>query len=213
LVVSATLVAVTVAVVEELTLGAVNIPLLEIVPPVALQVTAVFEALLTLAVNCWLPAEMRLDEIGETATLTAADEGLTVIVDREYWLGSATLVAVTLAVVVAVTLAAVNNPLLEIVPPVADQVTAVFDVLPTVAENCCVPPEGTLALLGETVTLTAVPPLTTKYTVTSPRFAFGKSVTFTRKLNDPAAVGVPATVPVVVLKDSPGGIVPLRKTN
>ena len=52
MVVSATLVAVMVAVVEELTLGAVNIPPLETVPPVAVQVTAVFEVLLTVAVNC-----------------------------------------------------------------------------------------------------------------------------------------------------------------
>jgi hypothetical protein len=97
---------------------------LEIVPLVALQVTPVFDVLRTVAVNCWLPAEIRADEVGETVMLTGADEGLTVIVDRAYLVGSATLVAVTVAVAVVVTLRAVNNPLLEIVPPSAVQVTA-----------------------------------------------------------------------------------------
>jgi len=67
---SATLVAVTVAVVAAVTVGAVNIPLLLIVPPLAVQVTAVFEVFLTVAVNCCVPAEVMLDEVGETATLT-----------------------------------------------------------------------------------------------------------------------------------------------
>jgi len=194
------------------TTGAVNNPVLEIVPPVALQVTAVFEVLLTDAVNCWLPAETRLDEVGDTATLTATG-GFTVTVDCEYLVGSATLVAVTVAVVVVVTLGAVNSPLLEIAPALVLQVTAVFEVLVTVAENCSVPEGETLALLGVTVTLIPLPPFTTTYTVSSPRSGFGKSVTLSRKLKDPAAVGVPATVPVVVSKYSPGGIVPRRKTN
>jgi hypothetical protein len=212
LVVSATLVAVTVAVVGELTLGAVNIPLLVIVPPVAVQVTDVFEVLLTVAVNCCVPAEMRLDEVGDTATLTPAS-GFTVTVAREYLVGSATLVAVTVAVEVVVTLRAVNSPLLEIVPPSAVQVTAEFELLLTVAENCCVPADGTLALLGETRTLTPVPPPTVMDTVTSPRSAFGKSVINTRKLKDPAVVGVPATVPVVVFRYSPGGTTPRTRAN
>ena len=214
LVASATLVAVTVAVVAELTPGAVNMPLLEIVPPVAVQVTAVFEVFLTVAVNCWLPAESRLDEVGETATLTTAD-GFTVTVDREYLVGSATLVAVTVAVAVVVTLRAVNNPLLEIVPPSAVQVTAVFEVLVTVTENCCVPADGTLAVLGDTMTLTPELPLppTVMDTIPSPRSAFGKSEIDTRKLKDPAVVGVPATVPFVVFKYSPGGMMPRTKAN
>ena len=78
--VSATLVAVMVAVIEIFTVGATNSPLLEIVPALALQVTAVFEVLVTVAVNCWLPVEIRLDEIGETATLIPAG-GFTVTVD------------------------------------------------------------------------------------------------------------------------------------
>jgi hypothetical protein len=79
-VVSAVLVAVTVTFVLLVTLGAVNIPLLVIAPPVAFQVTAVFEVLLTVAVNSWFPAEMRRDEVGETATLTAVG-GFTVTMD------------------------------------------------------------------------------------------------------------------------------------
>ena len=201
-----------VAVVEELTLGAVNIPPLETVPPVAVQVTDVFEVLLTVAVNCWLPAEIRLDEVGDTATLTVAGP-FTVTVDCACLVGSATLVAVTVAVVAVVTLGAVNSPLLEMVPPLALQVTAVFEVLMTVAENCCVPADGTLVLLGETLTLIPALLFTTTYTVSSPWSVFGKSETIRLKLKVPAAVGVPATVPVVVLKYSPGGMVPRRKTN
>jgi hypothetical protein len=67
------LVAVTVAVLEEVTLGAVNTPLLEIVPLLADQLTAVFDALLTVAVNCCVPADITLVEFGEILTLTLPD--------------------------------------------------------------------------------------------------------------------------------------------
>ena len=154
LVASATLVAVMVAVVDAVTLGAVNIPPLLIVPPLAVHTTAVFEVFATVAVNCWVPSERMLDEVGETATLTGSCAGFTVIVDCECLLGSATLVAVTVAVVATVTLGAVNIPLLLIVPPLAVQVTAVFEVWATIAENCCVPADAKLALLGETAMLT-----------------------------------------------------------
>ena len=83
----------------------------------------------------------------------------------------------------------------------------------TLAENCCVPADRTLALLGETITLTPVPLPTVIDTVPSPRSAFGKSVIITRKLKDPAVVGVPATVPVVVFKYRPGGMVPRTRRN
>ena len=66
------LVATTVTVVDEVTWGAVNTPLLEIVPLLADQVTAVFEVLLTVAMNCLIPAGNTLAEFGETVTLTAA---------------------------------------------------------------------------------------------------------------------------------------------
>jgi len=68
---SATLVAVMVAVVDVVTLGAVNIPLLLIAPLLAVHTTAMFELFVTVAVNCCVPAETMLDEVGETATLTA----------------------------------------------------------------------------------------------------------------------------------------------
>ena len=51
---------------------------------------------------------------------------------------SATDVAFTLKAPAVVP--AVNNPPVEIVPPVADQVTDVFALPVTVAENCCVCP-------------------------------------------------------------------------
>jgi hypothetical protein len=40
------------------------------------------------------------------------------------------------------------------VPPVADHVTAVLVVPVTVAVNCCVAPPKTVALAGETLTVT-----------------------------------------------------------
>jgi hypothetical protein len=152
---SAALVAITVAVVGAVTLGAVNIPLLVIVPLLAVHTTAVFEVFLTVAVNCCVPAEMTLDEVGETVTLTGTVSGFTVIVDCERLFGSATLVAVTVAVVGTVTLGAVNIPLLVIVPVLAVQVTAGFAAWATVAENCCVPADARMALLGETETVIA----------------------------------------------------------
>ena len=39
-------------------------------------------------------------------------------------------------------------------PPVADQVTAVFAAFVTVAVNCCVPLVNSVALVGETLTTT-----------------------------------------------------------
>jgi hypothetical protein len=61
----------------------------------------------------------------ETVTAACADFAL-----------SAMLVAVTVKTPGAAP--AVKSPLEEIVPPVADQVTPVFDVPVTLAENCCV---------------------------------------------------------------------------
>ena len=47
---------------------------------------------------------------------------------------------------------AVKSPEVEIVPPVADQLTLVFDVPVTVAANCWVPPVWTVADAGLTTT-------------------------------------------------------------
>jgi hypothetical protein len=68
---------------------------------------------------------------------------------------SATLVAVTVTVVVLLTVGAVNKPPEETDPALADQVTPVWLVLLTVAVNCCVPPDCTEALVGEMATLIA----------------------------------------------------------
>jgi hypothetical protein len=65
---------------------------------------------------------------------------------------SAWLVAVTVTGVVAETLGAVNSPEELTVPTVADQETARFGSLPTVAVNCWVPLAATVALSCESVT-------------------------------------------------------------
>jgi hypothetical protein len=49
------------------------------------------------------------------------------------------------------TAGAVNLPVLEMVPALADQTTAVSDVPLILAVNCCVPREATVELLGEIV--------------------------------------------------------------
>lgn len=48
-----------------------------------------------------------------------------------------------------VTLGALKKPLLEILPKLVDQFTAVLLVPCTVAVNCCVPPDPVLRLVGE----------------------------------------------------------------
>ena len=73
------------------------------------------------------------------------------------FVGSATLVAVTVAVVPEVTFGAVYRPALETVPAVADHVTEVLALLVTVAENCCVPPDTTVVEVGEMETATTAP--------------------------------------------------------
>ena len=61
----------------------------------------------------------------------------------------ATLVAVMTADVLPVTLGAVNTPLLEIDPVLADQVTPVFAVPLMLAVNCCWACEARVMLAGE----------------------------------------------------------------
>jgi len=63
--------------------------------------------------------------------------------------GSAMLVAVTVAVLVVFTSGARNSPLLEIVPVVVAHPTPRFLVLLTMAANCRVEPEATLEFKGE----------------------------------------------------------------
>jgi hypothetical protein len=68
---------------------------------------------------------------------------------------SATLVAVTVTVFVAVTVGAVNHPAGLMLPELADQVTPLLLEFETCAENCSVPPEATVAVVGVIETLTA----------------------------------------------------------
>jgi hypothetical protein len=102
------------------------------------------------------------------------------------------------------------------VPPEADQVTAVFDVLLTVAANCWVELEMALTVAGEIATNTAATltgfPLMKIEIVALPRPFFAESVTLTLKLKEPEAVGVPDSLPLV-LNDNPGGTVPPDTTN
>jgi hypothetical protein len=78
-----------------------------------------------------------------------APAGVTVTVAVAWELVLARLVAVTTTEVLLVTLGAVNAPLLEMVPALADQVTAVLAVPLICAVNCCCPCEVRVMLLGE----------------------------------------------------------------
>ena len=80
---------------------------------------------------------------------------VTVTTDEADFVGSATLVAVTVATVFTVTLGAWYRPLLETVPCVAVHVTPRFEVPVTVAVSCTVPCDATVASAGLTVTATA----------------------------------------------------------
>lgn len=118
---------------------AVNKPAEEIVPPVAVQVTAVLLDPVTVAVNCCFAPVASDTEVGLSETLTcdgAAVMATTACADLEV---SAALVAVTEKLVPAV-LPAVNKPAEEIVPPVAVHVTAVLLEPVTKAVNCCFAP-------------------------------------------------------------------------
>jgi len=132
LVLSAVLVAVTVTLAVAVTVGAVNRPALEILPALADQVTAVLLVPCTVAPNCCLPPELRLAVVGDTATVIPEFKvgGTTVMVAVAFLLGFATLVAVMVTFVLLLTLGALNNPELEMVPALVDQVNAEVDSVP-----------------------------------------------------------------------------------
>lgn len=138
LVVSAALVAVTVTPVLDETVGAVNMPPLEIAPELVDQVTPVLLVPWTVALNCWLPPDETVVLDGETATVMVVVGALIATEALAFLVLSATLVAVTVTLLLLVTLGAVKKPPVEIVPPVDDQVTAVFVVPETLALNCLV---------------------------------------------------------------------------
>jgi hypothetical protein len=87
--------------------------------------------------------------------ITSAGMGERVTVAVPDFVVSALLVAVIVAVLVPVTHGAVNSPVVEIVPWVAFQVTAVFVVPVTVAVNWVNSRETRLAVGGVTVTVIA----------------------------------------------------------
>jgi len=138
----------------EVQVGAVSTPELEIEPAVADHVTAVFVEPVTVAVNCCVLAEVTETAAGDTETATAP-AAVTVTLAEADLVVSALLTAFTVTLVFAVTLGAVNSPAVEIDPAVADHVTPVFVEPLTVALNCCVLPEATVALAGETETATS----------------------------------------------------------
>jgi hypothetical protein len=124
------------------------------------QVTAVFEVLLTVAVNArvWLVRDVAVCGVTTTATgavaaTTTAAVALTV--------GSAWLVALTWYVPVAP--GALYAPAPVIVPPSVSttaQVTEVSTAPVTVASNCAVPPGTSSALAGYSASATVwAPPL------------------------------------------------------
>jgi len=153
---SAALVARMVTLVALFTLGAVNLPPSLMDPELVDHCTPVLLVPPTVAVNCCAPPAVMVAEVGDTATLTlgAAETdtvALTLLVV------SATLVARTVTVVAVVTFGAANVPVLEIVPALADHVTPVLLAPWTLAENCCVPPDATLADVGVMEMLTVDP--------------------------------------------------------
>jgi hypothetical protein len=155
LVVSAALVAVTVTLVLLVTEGAVNMPPLETLPEVADHITAVLLVPFTAALNCCVPPDVRAALPGETTTLTVVGaEGLTVTLALAFLVVSAALVAVTVTLVLLETAGAVNMPLQQTLPEVADHMTDVLLVPCTTALKCWVPPDVRTTLPGETTTLT-----------------------------------------------------------
>jgi len=130
---------------------AVKRPLLEIVPPVAVQVTAVLELPVTVAVNCWVAPACTDAVTGEMLTLIAGAAWIVTLALADLVV-SAAEVAVT--VKLPAVAPAVKRPAFEIVPPVAVQLTAVFEAPVTVAVNCLVAPVCTDAVVGEMLTLT-----------------------------------------------------------
>ena len=99
--------------------------------------TPVFDEPVTFAEKVWVLPVCKDAEAGVMLTATAAAVA-TVTLAVAVFEVSATLVAVTSNV--PAVLPAVYMPPDEIVPPVAVQVTLVFDVPVTVAENCCFAP-------------------------------------------------------------------------
>jgi hypothetical protein len=128
---------------------AVNRSAVEIDPPVAVHVTAVLALPVTVAVNCCVCPTCSVALVGDIVTETTG-VGLMVTLAEALFVESATDVAVTMKLPVVEP--AVNRPAVEIVPPVAVQVTAVLELPVTAAVNCRVWVGCKVALVGESVT-------------------------------------------------------------
>src|SRR6266446_6781303 len=149
-------------------LGAAYNPLVEMnpkawVPPaisLTSQVTAALGEPFTDAANCWVPKFGTVATLGDT--LTEADEPLvTVMIADADFVVSAWEVAVTVTCGgFGTATGAVYTPVLVMVPlgapPATLHVTVVFDVLVTVAVNCCVMPTTALTTVGAMETVTGV---------------------------------------------------------
>jgi hypothetical protein len=146
---------------------------------------------------------------GETETLISVVLAVTATEALAFLVGSAALVAVTVTVVLVLTVGAVKSPPLVIEPALANQVTAVLVVPKTAAENCCAPPDATVALVGEILTLTLVLD-PAEMTICAWSFALApcESATFTQKYFVADAAGVPVTSPVVPFRLRPVGKAP-----
>ena len=135
--------------------GAVSTPVVEIDPAVVYHSTDVLLVPLTVAENCWVAADASEALRGFTDTvIPVLTGGFTVTVAEAFTVVAAALVAVTVTYEVALTVGAVRTPLLEIEPAEVDQMTAVLLDPPTIAENCCEPPDASVELVGDICTVT-----------------------------------------------------------
>lgn len=145
--------------------------------------------------------------------------GVTEIIAEADFVGSATLVALTVALLATLVVGAVKTPLVDTVPALVLQVTWVLVLDPvvvavlvpplTVAVSSCVAPETTVAVVG--VTLTVMLGSVAATVKRNPRVS--KNVRLadkarTVKLKVLARTGTPEIMPVVELKASPAGSVP-----
>jgi hypothetical protein len=120
--------------------------------------------------------------------------------------GLAALLAVTVIDFAMVLAGAVNKPPAEMLPALADQVTAVLLVLVTTAVNCTLPPAVTDGSAGEICTLTVltVEVIVTVY-VRDAVEPEGLLVTVIVNVKVDALVGTPEMLPVSGLRTSPVG--------
>lgn len=86
--------------------------------------------------------------------IASFDRGTIVTSENAKLSNWAALVAVIITFVGDATVGATNKPALEIIPALADQLTAVLLVEVSVAVNCCFPPDTTVKVAGVTLTRT-----------------------------------------------------------